>query len=251
MSTRAPRDPIQAAGTPESAWAGWAELAALPEFALTGLRSAVVVAAHPDDEVLGLGGAIARLADAGVRLRLVSVTDGEASHPHSDAPAASDLARIRAVETEQALAALGAADVEVVRLGLPDTGVGLHENELIERLTGLVRGFDVCAAPWSGDVHADHEAAGRAALAAGALTGVPVVQYPVWTWHWSHPGDPRVPWGRASGIPLGADHRRRKRAALDCFASQLQPLGEKPGDAAVLPPEEVAHFLRDQEVILR
>jgi hypothetical protein len=29
--------------------------------------------------------------------------------------------------------------------------------------------------------------------AAGATTGVPVLHYPVWTWHWARPGDPRVP----------------------------------------------------------
>jgi LmbE family N-acetylglucosaminyl deacetylase len=246
-----PRDAIQAPGTPESDWAAWPGLAALPEFDLTGLDRVLVVAAHPDDEVLGLGGTIARLAAAGGRLRLVAVTDGEASHPHSRAPAARDLVRIRTSETERALAALGAANVEIVRLRLPDTGVGLHEDELIQRLAGLADGFDACAAPWSGDVHADHEAAGRAALAAGRLTGVPVLQYPVWAWHWSRPGDPRVPWERAARIPLLHRELRRKWDALHCFASQLLPLGDAPADAAVLPPEEVAHFLRDQEVVLR
>jgi LmbE family N-acetylglucosaminyl deacetylase len=246
-----PLDAIQAPGTPESDWAGWPGLTALPELDLTGLDRVLLVAAHPDDEVLGLGGTIARLAAAGARLRLVAVTDGEASHPHSTAPAARDLVRIRTAEAERALAALGATQVEIVRLRLPDTEVGLHQEELVQRLVGLADGFDACAAPWSGDVHADHEAAGRAALAAGLLTGVPVLQYPVWTWHWSHPGDPRVPWERAASIPLGPRELRRKRDALDCFASQLLPLGDAPADAAVLPPEEVAHFLRDQEVVLR
>lgn len=38
---------------------------------------------HPDDEVLGFGGALALLAGQGARLRIVADTDGEASHPHS------------------------------------------------------------------------------------------------------------------------------------------------------------------------
>jgi LmbE family N-acetylglucosaminyl deacetylase len=250
--TAEPRDAIQAAGTPEAEWAAWSRLSALPELDLTGLARVLVVAAHPDDDVLGVGGTLARLAAAGARLRLVAVTDGEASHPHSRSPIARDLVRIRAAETRHALAALGAAGTEVVRLGLPDTGVGLHEEELVRLLTTeLSAGFDVCLAPWRGDVHADHEAAGRAAVAAGALTGVPVLQYPVWTWHWSHPEDPRVPWERAARIPLGPRERARKLAALDCFTSQLLALGGDLADAAVLPPEEIAHFRRDHEVVLR
>ncbi|GAB2837867.1 PIG-L deacetylase family protein [Streptomyces daliensis] len=246
-----PADPIQAPGTPEEQWAAWPGLARFPEWDLSSLRRVVVVAAHPDDEVLGLGGTLARLAEANVRLRLVAVTDGEASHPDSTAPIARDLARVRRAETLSALDELGAGDTEVISLGLPDSGVAEGESRLTARLTELTEGFDVCAAPWSGDAHADHEAAGRAASAAGTANGVPVLHYPVWTWHWSHPGDSRVPWDRAARVSLDARARARKRAALDCFVSQLQPLGDAHADAPVLPPGELAHFLRDFEVVLR
>lgn len=242
---------IQAPGTPEDLWAAWPAPSAFPELDLSGLRRVLVVAAHPDDEVLGLGGTIARLAAAGTLLRLASVTDGEASHPDSTSPTAQDLPRVRAAETRAALVALGAGGAEIVRLRLPDTAVADHEQELAARLARLADGFDAIAAPWSHDVHNDHEAAGRAALTAGRTIGVPVLQYPVWTWHWSRPDDPRVPWDRAARIPLGPGDRRRKRAALDCFASQLRPLGPAPADAAVLPPAEIAHFLRDYETVLR
>jgi LmbE family N-acetylglucosaminyl deacetylase len=251
QATPAPGDAIQAPGTPEDVWAAWLGPASFPALDLSGLRRVLVVAAHPDDEVLGLGGTIARLAAAGAQLRLVSVTDGEASHPHSTTQVARNLARIRTAETRAALAALGASGAERVRLRLPDTGVGRHEAALTDQLADLAEGFDAVAAPWSHDVHADHEAAGRAALAAGLRTGVPVLQYPVWTWHWATPQDRRVPWHRAARIPLTPESLARKRAALDCFTSQLHPLGPDPADAAVLPPSETAHFLRDYETVLR
>ncbi|WP_347178682.1 PIG-L deacetylase family protein [Streptomyces iconiensis] len=244
-------DIIRAPGTPEAAWAAWAAPRGFPELDLTPLRSVLVVAAHPDDEVLALGGTLARLADSGARLRLVAVTDGEASHPDSTAPLARDLARVRRAEARRALEVLGAPDVEIVPLGLPDTAVARHELSLTERLLGLMSGFDACAAPWTGDAHPDHEAAGRAAAAACAATGVPVLHYPVWAWHWATPGDPRVPWRRAARVPLDAWTAARKRAALDCFASQVRPLGEHPADAAVLPPAELAHFQREYEIVLR
>jgi hypothetical protein len=76
-----PSDRIQAPGTAEGRWRDWPRLRGLDPMAVDMARSAVVVAAHPDDEVLGLGGTLALPARSGARLRLIMVTDGEASHP--------------------------------------------------------------------------------------------------------------------------------------------------------------------------
>ncbi|WP_329203155.1 PIG-L deacetylase family protein [Streptomyces sp. NBC_01435] len=209
------------------------------------------MAAHPDDEVLGFGGTIALLAASGVRLCLVSVTAGEASHPHSLAPAARDLAAVRSRELRDALGRLGAADAQSVMLGMPDGKVSWHEQELSGRLAELFRDCDLCVAPYSRDLHPDHEAAGRAALDAGTRRGVPVWEYPVWAWHWAAPDDERLPWHRAARLQLPPEFRARKLAALACFRSQIEPLGDAPEDAAILPPAELAHFRRDFEVIWR
>ncbi|WP_344468167.1 PIG-L family deacetylase [Kitasatospora kazusensis] len=206
------------------------------------------MAAHPDDEVLGFGGALALLADAGIRPVLVSVTDGEASHPGSRSPLARELAAVRRRELHQALSRLRAR-VHRIALHLPDSGVARHEQDLTGRLARLLDGYDLCVAPYSRDLHPDHEAAGRAALAAAAASGVPVWEYPVWAWHWARPADPALPWHRAARIPLTPAAHARKQAALDCFRSQVKPLGDRPGDEAILPPEELAHFQSDFEVI--
>ena len=90
------RNPIDAPGTDEKSWAAWPWLSTLPGSGLAGLASvtsAVVVAAHPDDEVLGVGGLISLLAASRARLRLVAVTDGERSHCGHASPAS--LARRR------------------------------------------------------------------------------------------------------------------------------------------------------------
>jgi LmbE family N-acetylglucosaminyl deacetylase len=205
-----------------------------------------VVAAHPDDEVLGVGGTMAILAAAGARLRLIAVTDGEASHPGAD-PAVIRLAR--AAESAAALAVLGAGDAEVVRLRLTDTAVAARQDELAGLLRELCAGFEVCLAPWEGDAHADHEAAGRAARQAGSAGGRTVLSYPIWMWHWAKPADPQVPWPRACRVPLPAEVAARKRSAIQAFASQLADRG--PGLGPVLPRGIVAHFTRRQEVLLR
>src|ERR1700685_2006805 len=133
------RHPIDAPGTDEQTWSAWPWLSTLPgagPITLGGIRSAVIVAAHPDDEVLGAGGLISMLAASRARLRIVAVTDGERSHRgHASAAA---LARRGARETTAALRALGAQSAEVTRLGLPDTGLAGCEDELAKALTPLV-----------------------------------------------------------------------------------------------------------------
>jgi len=238
---------IDAPGTDERSWAAWPWLSTLPGAGLARLarvRSAVIVAAHPDDEVLGAGGLISVLAASRARLRLVAVTDGERSHRGHASPAA--LARRRTAETAAALRALGAAAAEVVRLELPDSGLLTRQDELVAALAPLVTGFDMCLAPWERDKHPDHEVAGRAARHAGAG---PLYYYPIWMWHWATPADPRVPWDRALRIPLPPGAAARKRAAITCFASQTRDRGH--GLGPVLPPGIIAHFTRAMEVLLR
>jgi LmbE family N-acetylglucosaminyl deacetylase len=238
--------PIDAPGTDERSWAGWPWLSTLPRSAPNGLarvRSAVIVAAHPDDEVLGAGGLISMLAAADVRLRLVAVTDGERSHLGHASPAR--LARRRSAETDAALRALGVRAAEVIRLGLPDSGLADREDELAAALTELVAGFDLCLAPWDRDLHPDHEAAGRAAR--GAATAA-FYCFPVWMWHWAAPGDPRVPWNRSLKVPLPPRTVNRKRAAITRFASQTEDRGH--GLGPVLTPGVIAHFTRTMEVLL-
>jgi LmbE family N-acetylglucosaminyl deacetylase len=231
-----------APGTDEATWLQWLACLQLQAADVTSWSSAVIVAAHPDDEVLGAGGILAMLAGCGARIRLVMATDGERSHPAAD-PAV--LARARIGESAAALSLLGAQQAEVVRLGLPDTGLGAREDELSEHLARQCEGFEVCIAPWEGDAHADHEAAGRAACRAHDL----VLRYPIWMWHWAAPGEAGVPWDRAVGVPLPAAVTARKVAAMSAFTTQLTPRTSTLGP--VLSAEFAAHFARPQEVLFR
>jgi LmbE family N-acetylglucosaminyl deacetylase len=255
VSSASDAHPIDAPGTDEESWAAWPWLNALPGAGPAGVglsgpaqaRSAVIVAAHPDDEVLGAGGLIAMLGASRARLRVVAVTNGERSHQGHGSPAA--LARRRTTETADALGALGAQDAEVIRLGLPDSGLAAREEGLADVLAPLVDGFDLCLAPWDHDMHPDHEAAGRAARKARAGAGAGAFySFPIWMWHWASPADPRVPWDRAVRLPLTPRAAEGKRAAIACFASQTEDRGH--GLGPVLPPGMIAHFTRPVEVLL-
>ncbi|XVU21159.1 PIG-L deacetylase family protein [Actinoplanes sp. CA-054009] len=232
-------------GTAEATWRAWPAMAEWPELALEpGPRPPVVVAPHPDDEILGVAGLMAALGD----VRLVAVTDGEASHPGSTVYAPERLAAIRREETAEAMARLGLGRSAVVRLGQPDGGV--DEAALTETLAGLLGADQWCLATWRGDGHPDHEAVGRAAARACARTGARLLEYPIWTWHWATPGDARVPWERARRVPLEPHLLAAKQAAIEAFPSQIHPLGPDPADAAILPPHVLARFARPFEVVL-
>lgn len=242
---------IDGLGTPESSWQAWPGLAFLDIFDLHPLpASAVVVAPHPDDEVLGVGGTLALLRTAGVSVCVVAVSDGEASHPHSRTVTPSQLAEIRRAEQSLALARLGLGRCAVHRCGLPDGQLDRHEGDLADTLTRLLDEHTWCLTTWARDGHPDHEATGRSAATAAGRTGARLLSFPVWTWHWAQPADPCVPWSTARRVPLPPMIAHAKRHAVHAYASQIEPLSAQPGDEAILASHVLARLTRDYEVIL-
>jgi len=74
----------------------------------------LVIAAHPDDDVLGMGGTIALHAKRGDEIRILCVTDGSSTQYPDDA-------EIRARKEGEAVAAAAALGVgDYVHLDLPD-----------------------------------------------------------------------------------------------------------------------------------
>lgn len=217
---------------------------------LAGRSRVVVVAAHPDDETLGAGALTAAAAALGLKVDVVVLTDGEASHPDSPTWTRQDLAARRRDEARAAADALGAG-IDLTLLGLPDGGLaGTHEEAvttaLVDRL-GDARDV-LLLAPWRRDGHPDHEAAGRAAAAAAVRTGARLLEYPVWFWHWASPHE--SPWQRMLTIGYDEQTTARKARAVDAHRSQVQPLSDAPGDEVLLAPELLAHFQGGVELFI-
>ena len=112
----------------------------------------LVLAAHPDDEVLGMGGTIAVHADAADALRIVVVTDGSSTQYPDDA-------QIRSRKEQEALRAAAELGVEdYVHLDLPDMRLDtLPHVEVNAVVEGQIRDFgpDVVYTPHP-DVNRDH-----------------------------------------------------------------------------------------------
>jgi LmbE family N-acetylglucosaminyl deacetylase len=256
---------IAGAASAEADWLRWLEsrsVEPLDTAALFGKDSAarlVVIAPHPDDEVLACGGLIAEHLLHGGRCLVIAVTDGDASHLGSVHWTRQTLALARRGESAEGLRHLGMqaapadagpsgdtgllgllsssdapveagahndASTGVVRLGLPDAEVAQHVASLESRLVELLQSGDVVVTTWRLDGHPDHDATGTAVAAACAITGATLLEAPVWMWHWSQPGDARVPWQRLrafapSGLAMG-----RKQQALAAHVTQLTPRDE-------------------------
>lgn len=232
---------VIAAGTPEAEWRAWP--VSWPPLALDPDLPPLVVAPHPDDEILGVAGLMAMLG----RADLAAVTDGEASHPHSTVHTPAGLAAIRRAETAEALSRLGLAGSAVHRLGQPDGAI--DEEAVARELTALLSPGRWCVATWRGDGHPDHETVGRAAARACEATGARLLEYPIWMWHWARPGDPDVPWDRARRIDLTPEAIAAKAAAIAAFPSQIAALGPAEADAAILPPHVLERFTRPFETV--
>ncbi|MEX1184828.1 MAG: PIG-L family deacetylase [Gemmatimonadota bacterium] len=115
----------------------------------------VIVAAHPDDETLGAGGAAVLHVRAGDHVTIVIVTDGGASRAGGLGRAA--MVAERAAELRTAVAALGVA--ELLSLGLPE---GAWRAADIAACEPALDRADVVYAPSCIDYHPEHVAVAAA-----------------------------------------------------------------------------------------
>ena len=143
------------------------------------VRRLLVLAPHPDDEVLAAAALIARTREAGGAVHVVVATDGEAGVNRTRA---ADLRAARRAETRRALGDLGVAPTDVEFLGYADAGLAAAWSErwrtargdgddvagaaVVDALRAAFRAArpDTVVLPMPVDAHPDHRALGCFAL---------------------------------------------------------------------------------------
>jgi len=137
-------------------------MAGLPQALGVDAESLVVVAPHPDDDVLGCGALIARAAQR-MPVRVVYVTDGAASHRGSAAFPPAVLKDVREHEARRGLRRLGVAAAPRF-LEWPDGTVPRADDgeaaPLLDALAAAIPDDEKLAVayPWRRDPHPDHRA---------------------------------------------------------------------------------------------
>lgn len=230
---------LQRTGPDEAVWRDVCDR--LPIVDLPECRRLVVVSPHPDDETLGVGGIIATADAAGTPVLIISVTAGEAAP--CETSTAQELADVRLHELDDALSRLVVGHRCQRRLlHLPDGDVAAHVDEAAHSIAVALHPGDVVLAPLPDDGHPDHDAVARAARIAAEHRNIELWSFPVWAWHWHDPSRSSI--RRGVRVALDTDARRRKRAAMRCYASQLG------GRSPVVPAFMLARLDREFEVIV-
>lgn len=221
------------------------------ETALHG-RMLIVIAPHPDDESLGVGGLIAAAAASGHQVKVVFLTDGEGSHVDSPTYPPKELARLRRSEAKAALGELGIDETSAEFVGLRDGGLAdMPPSEaavVVEMIAGFVTTETVICVTAQTDQHPDHQAAYRLAKTAAAMTRSELWSYPVWTWTASSETtatkEPR-------GLRIDIDaHLVAKRNAIAAHRSQRGLVVKDARESFSLPAELLRAAEQPFEVVL-
>ena len=138
------------------------------------MRNVLVVAAHPDDEVLGVGGTIPLIKQQGGNVTVVIVTDGSSTQYEGD----GDILSRKHDHSRRANEILGTD--EVIQWDYPDMRLDTIEhralNSSFERLI-WDRGFDTVFVQNGDDVNLDHQLIYRSIMVATRpIPGQPVHQ---------------------------------------------------------------------------
>jgi N-acetylglucosamine malate deacetylase 1 len=197
----------------------------------------LVVAPHPDDEVLGCGGSILIHRAAGRRVGVVFLTSGELG---SAEQAPDRLAEIRKAEARRATAALGVDASQLTFLRLGDGRLNPYDLDQVTTVVGVVRRLRprLMYLPHASDGSFDHRAAFELcwrALGLAASGSLPVLGGPFWVpvvlgyEVWAPIGEP----GYAEDITGVLE---RKLAAVGCYSSQA-PTAKGAGQATHVGPD--------------
>lgn len=194
----------------------------------------MVVAAHPDDAEICVGGILLAAKQRGARIGIVDMTRGELGTRGT----AED--RRREVEAANAFLKL---DVRH-NLGLPDGRVQ-NSIETRENLARLLRTHqpDVLLAQWDRDLHPDHATTGVIAREAWYLAGLAKLDTatpahrPRRFWHFMG----HLPFDPTLVVDIGPVFER-KQELVRCYASQLEPAGSN---------DRGQHFLFGADILQR
>lgn len=181
----------------------------------------LVIAAHPDDETLGGGGTVARMAAAGASARVVILGEGLASR--GGAPGSREFEALRD-DCRRACAAIGAPDP--VLLSFPDNRFDtVPLLDIVKAVEAQCEAFrpDLILTHHGGDLNIDHVITHRAVVTAtrpGGGRRVPGI------WAFETPSATEWAFGMPPFLPdtfvdIAATLEAKVRA-MDCYRSEAR-----------------------------
>jgi LmbE family N-acetylglucosaminyl deacetylase len=193
-----------------------------PALSLT--EKTVIIAPHPDDEVIGCAGLIQALVDRGMPPHVIILTGGEGSHRGCCDTSAEEIMAARHQLTLKAAATLGLPESHIHCLHYPDGGVTLEHPET-ERLQTLLSELNPQSVfiPHHGEGWSDHLQA--AEITKHLLKGqdVSIYEYCVWMWYYNVW---RLDYRNARVLRMSCAQHQRKLQAMDEYVTPLASCGK-------------------------
>lgn len=181
----------------------------------------LIVAPHPDDEVIGCGGLIARLVSEGRAPQIVVMTGGEGSHRSCCNLTDKELKAARRKLTRTSLAILGVPMENIHELNYPDGGISA-ENEQTEELKKLFERLQpqTVFVPHWGEGWLDHIK--TAEIVKNLMSkDTEVYEYCVWMWYYNIWRG--INWEDACKIDMTPKEYNLKLRAMDAYIKPLAP----------------------------
>lgn len=193
------------------------------EFSPRSKTKSLIIAPHPDDEVIGCGGLITRLVAEGSAPHIIIMTGGEGSHKGCCSTASEDIINARRVLTRKALAILGVPMSNIHELNFPDGGIDLNHNEKA-KLKALIDELspDSVFVPHWGEGWPDH------VKTAEIVKNIVPAETDVWeycVWMWYYNVWRGLDWKNATVLKMTSYEHRLKLQAIDTYIKPLAPCG--------------------------
>jgi len=221
----------------------------------------LIVVAHPDDEVLGCGGTIARLASEGHDVRILILASGLTSRTTFDKSRTVELLRIHEERARKAGELLGAKEVTLT--GLPDQRMDsipiIEVTQIIEREIHRTTPETILT-HHGGDLNLDHVITFRAVLTATRppsssavkrLLSFEVPSSTEWAFHkFSPPFHPQIFYNIAPWLDLKIQAMNTYESEVRAFphprsAEALRAIAARWGTVTGLPAVEAFEMVRE------
>lgn len=186
-------------------------------------NNTVIIAPHPDDEVIGCAGLIQTLVNRGTPPHIIILTGGEGAHRGCCDTSGTEVILERRKLTMSAANELGLPVSQIHFLGYPDENISqdFSETEKLKELLNRLSPQTVFVPHW-GEGWSDHVKAAEIVKQLMKGKDISIYEYCVWMWYYNV-------WNldkkNAYILKMNRTIHQRKLQAIDLYTTPLAPCG--------------------------